>query len=138
MILPFPKETGFAVFRRAGALWLVADEPRPLDLRRLRGHPIFGEAEVSVTPTATLIRLPALAEGGLRLERVPDGIEVRPARPDDRRASIRQEVVRETGRTELRLGVAGANRVVRMTDPETGERLLVGTVVGEGAGVGVG
>ncbi|MCS6853585.1 MAG: hypothetical protein NZ523_02355 [Elioraea sp.] len=138
MILPFPTETGFAVFRRAGALWLVADEPRPLDLRRLRGHPIFGEAEVSVTPTATLIRLPASAEGGLRLERVPDGIEVRLARPDDRRASIRQEVVRETGRTELRLGVAGANRVVRMTDPETGERLLVGTVVGEGAGVGVG
>lgn len=135
--LPFARETGFAVFRRGGALWLVADEARPLDVRRLRGHSVFGEAEVTVTGTATLLRLPNLAGSGLRVERRQDGVEVRPTRPGEAATVIRQEVVRETGRTELRLAVPGANRVVRLTDPETGERLLVGTVTGDGGGVGV-
>lgn len=138
ILLPFAAETGFAVFRRGGALWLVADEARPLDMRRLRGHPVFGEAEVTVTATGTLLRLPNLAGSGLRVERRPEGVAVRPTPPGEAVATVRQEVVRETGRTELRLGVSGANRVVRLTDPETGERLLVGTVTGDGAGVGVG
>ncbi len=140
VVLPFPPATGFAVFRRGGALWLVADEPRPLDMRRLRGHALFGEAEVTVTPTATLMRLPNLADVALHFERVTDGIEVRPTQPAPgaAMATMRHEVVREGGRMELRLGAAGANRVLRLVDPETGERLLIGTMIGDGSGVAIG
>ncbi len=140
IVLPFPHQTGFAVFRRGGALWLVADEPRPLDLRRLPGHPLFGEAEVTVTPTATVIRLPNQAELGLEFGKVPDGIEVRPTQRAQGTtwATIRPEVVREDGRVQLWLGAVGANRVLRLADPETGEPLLIGTMVGSDLGVGIG
>ncbi len=140
IVLPFPPTTGFAVFRRGGALWLVADEPRPLDVRRLRGHPVFGEVEVTLTPTATLLRLPNLADVGLHFERVADGVEVRPTQPAQggATATMRHEVVREGGRMQLRLGAAGANRVLRLIDPETGEPLLIGTMVGDSSGVAIG
>ncbi|MCS6921178.1 MAG: tetratricopeptide repeat protein [Elioraea sp.] len=138
MLLPFPAETGFAAFRRAGALWVVADEARPLDLRALRGHPTFGEAEVTITATATLLRLPNAGVSGLRLTRTQEGFELRVSAAEPASVSIRQEVGREGDRTDLRLRVSGAHRVLRLTDPETGERLLVGTLVGEGAAVGVG
>jgi len=138
IVLPFQADTGFAAYRRAGALWLVADEPRPLDLRALRGHPIFGEAEVTLTPTATLVRLPNVPGAGIRLARTGAGLEVRFGAVSTAAGLIRQEVGQDAGRTDLRLRVGGANRVLRLVDPETGERLLVGTLVGEGAAVGVG
>lgn len=138
ILLPFPAETGFAAFRRAGALWLVADEARPLDLRTLRGHPVFGEAEVTLTATATVLRLPNAATSGLRLTRVQDGFELGLGGNDTVPPPIRQEVGRDGERTDLRLRVSGASRVLRLTDPETGERLLIGTLTGEGAAVGVG
>lgn len=138
ILLPFPAETGFAAFRRAGALWVVADEARPLDLRAVRGHPTFGDAEVTVTATATVLRLPNAAVSGLRLMRTQDGFELRLGAAEPASVSIRQEVGREGDRTDLRLRVSGAHRVLRLTDPETGERLLVGTLVDEGAAIGVG
>ncbi|WP_114375061.1 hypothetical protein [Elioraea thermophila] len=138
MLLPFPAETGFAAFRRAGALWVVADEARPLDLRGLRGHPTFGEAEVTVTATATLLRLPSAGVSSVRVTRSHDGFELTLGAAEPATGSIRVEVGRDGDRTDLRLRVNGAHRVLRLTDPETGERLLVGTLVGEGAAIGVG
>ncbi len=137
--LPFSPGTGFAVLRRGERLWLVADEPRPIDLRPLRGHPVFGGAEVAITPNATVIRIPASVEDVLRLEQLDRGVRVQLTRPTVlARSTIGVEVLQEGGRTGLRLAAQGANRIVSLSDPDTGERLLVGTLAGRDGGLGVG
>jgi tetratricopeptide (TPR) repeat protein len=132
--LPFAATTGFAVLRRGEWVWVVADEARPVDLRPLRADPVFGSAEVAVTPMATVIRvrLPDEAavqlvrtERGVRLEVLPEGFP-----PGNALAAAVRE---EGGRLGLIVEAPGAAAVVHLSDPDTGERLLIGTLAdGEG------
>lgn len=128
-VLPFAETTGFAVLRRGDWVWVVADEPRPLDLRPLRADPVFGSAEVALTPTATVIRLRLAEEAGLRLARVDRGVRLEllpqglPAGP-----VLAPEVQERQGRLGLSVAAPGAAAVVHLTDPDTGERLLIGTL----------
>jgi hypothetical protein len=128
-ILPFAETTGFAVLRRGDWVWVVADEARPIDLRPLRADPVFGSAEVAVTAGATVIRVRLPGEGairlmrterGVRLEALPDGLP-----PGD---ALAAEVREEAGRVGLTIATPGAGHVVHLSDPDTGERLLVGTL----------
>ncbi|WP_439579877.1 hypothetical protein [Elioraea sp.] len=129
VVLPFAETTGFAVLRRGDWIWVVADEARPIDLRPLRADPVYGSAEVAVTPTATVIRvkLPgeaairlARTERGVRLESLPDGFP-----PGNALAAAVRE---ENGRVGLSVAAPGAAAVVHLSDPDTGERLLIGTL----------
>jgi hypothetical protein len=134
VVLPFAATTGFAVLRRGEWVWVVADEARPVDLRPLRADPVFGSAEVAVTPTATVIRLRLPDEAGLRLARGERGVrlEVLPEGlpPGNALAAAVRE---EGGRVGLAVAAAGAAAVVHLSDPDTGERLLIGTLAdGEG------
>lgn len=134
VVLPFAATTGFAVLRRGDWVWVVADEARPVDLRPLRADPVFGSAEVAVTPAATVIRvrLPdeaavrlARTERGVRLEVLPEGFPPGNALS----AAVREE----GGRVGLMIEAPGAAAVVHLSDPDTGERLLIGTLAdGEG------
>jgi tetratricopeptide (TPR) repeat protein len=134
VVLPFAATTGFAVLRRGDWVWVVADEARPVDLRPLRADPVFGSAEVAVTPAATVIRvrLPdeaalrlARTERGVRLEVLPEGLP-----PGNALGAVVRE---EGGRVGLTVEAPGAAAVVHLSDPDTGERLLIGTLAdGEG------
>jgi tetratricopeptide (TPR) repeat protein len=134
VVLPFAATTGFAVLRRGDWVWVVADEARPVDLRPLRADPVFGSAEVAVTQAATVIRvrLPdeaavrlARTERGVRLEVLPEGFP-----PGNALAAAVRE---EGGRVGLTVEAPGAAAVVHLSDPDTGERLLIGTL-GDGEG----
>jgi hypothetical protein len=133
-VLPFAETTGFAVLRRGDWVWVVADEARPIDLRPLRADPVFGSAEVAVTPSATVIRVRLPGEGAIRLARTERGVrfEALPGGfpPGD---ALAAEVREEAGRIGLAIAAPGAGEVVHLSDPDTGERLLVGTLAeGEG------
>lgn len=134
VVLPFAETTGFAVLRRGDWVWVVADEPRPVDLRPLKADPVFGSAEVAVTPTATIIRVRLPGEGAIRLVHAERGVRLE-ALPDGfpPGGALAAEVREEGGRVGLTLAAAGAGEVVHLSDPDTGERLLIGTLTeGEG------
>lgn len=125
--LPFDARTGIAAFRRGGSAWIVVDEPRPLDVAPLRGHPRFGALEVSVAPAATVLRLPLDPALVLRPRR--DGaswlVEAVPAAAPAQ--PLRAEVAGAEG-PRLALPAGRVGRSAALRDPATGETLLVGTV----------
>lgn len=133
VVLPFAATTGFAVLRRGDWVWVVADEARPVDLRPLRADPVFGSAEVAVTPTATVIRVRLPDEAALRLARTERGVRLEVLPEGLPPGNALTAVVREEGgRVGLTVEAPGAAAVVHLSDPDTGERLLIGTLVGEG------
>jgi hypothetical protein len=134
VVLPFDETTGFAVLRRGDRIWVVADESRPIDLRPLRADPAFSSAEVALTPTATVLRVRLPEKAAIRLARVEHGVRLEALAqglpPGNALAAAVQE---QNGRVGLALEASGAASVVHLSDPDTGERLLIGTLAdGEG------
>ena len=127
--LPFERDTGSAVLRRGAELWVVFDDPRPVDLSALRNEPVLGRATLSVGSAATLLRIPVPApvsarvlpaERGLVVELLPNGAAG--GEP------IQTDVVETAGGRRLLLRAAAPGRAVNLSDPETGETLIVGTL----------
>ncbi|MCC7283495.1 MAG: hypothetical protein IT556_14010 [Acetobacteraceae bacterium] len=127
--LPFDARTGIAVFRRGGFGWIVIDEPRPLDLAPLRGHPRFAASDLTVAAAASVLRVPLEPGLGLRARR--DGaawlVEVA---AQDAVAPEKPLRARLDGNDVPRLSLpaAGIGRSAALRDPLSGEMLLVGTV----------
>lgn len=134
VVLPFAATTGFAVLRRGDWVWVVADEARPIDLRPLRADPVFGSAEVAVTQAATVIRVRLPDEAAVRLARTERGVRLEVLAEGFPPGNALAAAVREEGgRVGLTIEAPGAAAVVHLSDPDTGERLLIGTL-GDGEG----
>lgn len=129
MRLPFERDTGVAVLRRGAELWVVFDEARPIDLGAMRNDPLLSRATLTVGPASTLLRIPAAVPATARVLPAERGVvvEVLPAggAADE---SIPAEVIESGPSRRLLLRTAGAGRAVHLSDPETGELLLVGTL----------
>lgn len=122
--VPFGAQAGAAVFRRGGALYVVFDERRPLDLSALRGDPVLGTAVVQALQAGTLIVLHPPAEAGVSLDRVRDGwkIAILPERKPPRPIPFSPK----DGRLDLPAEAPGS--VLSMADPLSGGTLLIGTL----------
>jgi len=129
MRLPFERDTGVAVLRRGGELWVVFDDPRPVDLTALRNDPLLSRATLTVGPASTLLRIPAAAPATARVLPAERGlvVEVLPAGGASEE-SVAAEVIEAPSGRRLLLRTAGAARAVHLSDPDTGELLLVGTL----------
>jgi len=135
ILLPFGERVGAAAFRIGGFLHLVFDEPRPVDLSPLRGHPMFGGGRVAMLANGTHLRLPLprgfvprlTRQGSWRLDydREP-GL---PAAPLE--LAQRQDPYRLLATTPQAAGS------VTIAHPDTGERLLVGTIRADEGGIPV-
>lgn len=129
--LPFGPTTGLAVLRRGETLLLVFDERRPIDLSAFSNDSVFGAAAVQLLPEATVIRLrpPRGTELGIAHSKkgwtIAAGTEAPVPRPI--------QPVLEAGHIDLPASQPGS--VVNVTDPETGEVLLVGTQREAGEGL---
>lgn len=130
IVLPFGRGTGAAAFARGQTAFLVFDEARPADLAALRDDPLFGAARAAVLPAATVITLrlppgrePVLtpAAEGWRVRLAPLAAEGH----DGAAVTLRDGV--------LGIEVPRPGRSLVLPDPDTGGRLLVGTVLGAGA-----
>ncbi len=129
MRMPFGPDTGVAVLRRGGELWVVFDDPRPVDLSALRNDPVFGKSVLTMGNAATLLRIPAPAPAAARVVPVERGlvVELLPtgAAPSE---SVPAEVVDAPDGRRLLLRTTVAGRPAHLHDPETGETLIVGTL----------
>lgn len=127
--LPFGRDTGTAVLRRGDELWIVFDDPRPIDLAPLRGDPVFGRASITLGPASALLRIPAPAPATVRVTAADRGliVEVLPA-GGPLGESVSAEVLDSPTGRRLLLRAQDAGGSVNVKDPETGEVLIVGTL----------
>jgi hypothetical protein len=138
--VPADAEAGLGLFRRGDWVLAVFDRPLRLDLSALARHAVFGSATVAIAGEATVLRLRLAPPAVLHARR--DGaawvIEARSeAAPD----AVLLRAVPEPG-PPARLALSGGltpealGTAIAITDPETGEPLLVGTLRRTGGGVG--
>lgn len=139
--VPAEAGTGLALFRRGETLYAVFDRVLPLDLAPLRGHPLFAGLEALPAGDGTLLRLRLAAPARFTARRDSRAwiIEAtRDAQPDG--VVLRAEAdPGPPGRLVLRGGLdaTAAGGVIALTDPDTGEPLLVATLRRPGPGVAI-
>lgn len=131
-------EAGLAVFRRGDWVYVVLDRAVAVDPASLRRHPVFGGLEVLPAGEATALRL-RLAEPARLATRREAGNWIleatrEPPAPDAPMLRVEAEAG-PPARLLLFGGQPGGS--VAMTDPETGETLLVGTLRQPGPGMPV-
>ncbi|MBW6397294.1 hypothetical protein KPL78_05500 [Roseomonas sp. HJA6] len=122
-------DAGLAVFRRGDWVHVVLDRPVEIDLAPLRGHPVFGGLEILPAGEATALRLPLPAPARLSARRDGEAwvLEaVRDAMPADAAILRTDPDPGPPARLLLQGGAPGGS--VTLTDPATGETLLVGTL----------
>lgn len=134
---PWAEPTGLALFRRAGALWLVFDRPARIDLSALAALDPAPIGRVSPVPGAVAaLRLNDLGDLAALPRR--DGnswvVEFRPRAegPTDDIA-ITPDLAASPPR--LLLKTVSAGDALAMTDPEVGDELLVVGMAEPGKGV---
>ncbi len=139
--IPGDAETGLGLFRRGEWVIAVFDRPLRLDLSALARHAVFGSATVATAGEATVLRLRLAPPAVLQARR--DGTSwVLEARPEATPDTPALRAVPEPGppaRLALNGGLApeALGTTIAITDPETGEPLLVGTLRRAGPGVGI-
>ena len=127
-----------AAFRRGENLWLVFDRPAPRDIvQRLAAQaPHLGEVRLMEDQGATILLIRAQPIVVPRLIR--DGnswsVDLRPRSPLPERALAAPVVESEEG-GRVHYPVIGAGRMLWVTDPDAGDRLVLLPVRGAGMGL---
>jgi hypothetical protein len=132
ILLPFAPGIGAAAFRLGNVGHVVFDDNKPIDMAGLRGDPVFGAARITVDAAATHLTMPLSPTDRLALRRQPEGwviaLQHAPFSPQDAApARLRAGTITIT--------MPEAADTVVLVDPDTGGRLLVGTVAAHGPAI---
>ena len=136
---PFAVQTSAAVFRRFDSLWFVADSKAPIDVRGIvqAAGPSIRGVESSAAGDSQIIRLrldrPKLAS--LKIEGASWTITLGdPAPSPTRPVSIVRNIL-GGGRANVSIAYDNPQRVVRLSDPDVGDTLMVVTSFGPPRGL---
>ncbi len=143
MTFAWDRPTAAAAFRRGESLWLVFDRPAPRDVvRRIATvAPHLGEVRLMEDEGSTILIIGAVPSVAPRLSREDSGwtVDLRPrsALPERGLAAPVVEKGGENakGNARVRFPVIGAGRMLWVTDPDAGDRLVL--VPTRGAGMGL-
>ncbi|MGD9742345.1 MAG: hypothetical protein AB7V53_06855 [Dongiaceae bacterium] len=138
--LPWSEPTRLALFRRAGALWLVFDRPARFDLAALGALEIPGLRAQSVAGGGAALRLVGLDRLGAapRQQGTAWIIELQPrAEAAASELAVLPFAPAEGGMPvpTLMLRTAAPGPVLRLADPEVGDEIMVVPVAKAGEGV---
>lgn len=136
---PFAVQTATAVFRRFDTLWFVADTNIPIDIRAIAeaAGELIRNAETSAVGDSQVVRIrlhrPKLAsigeEGSVWTLTLGD-LVLEPTRP----VSILRDVG-EGARANVSIAYDNPQRLLRLSDPEIGDTLIVVTAFGPPRGL---
>jgi tetratricopeptide (TPR) repeat protein len=139
IIFPFQATVSGAVFRRAGALWMVFDTAAPLDVRRLREDPTRTIRDVAIvrsgTGQAVRIKLERSRMSSVAIDEntwvvsLGDGV-IEPTVP---LAISRGKAA--SGNSVAYVPIEQPQQLHRLTDPELGDRMLVVTALAPARGL---
>ena len=133
----FANPAGAAVFRRGDAVWIVFDAPAKLDIGKApRGLPQFTAMEVSRGTDYAAIRIDA-AHGIPVFATALGPVWTIALGPGGQSPPSLVKVTRDeaSGPATLKAPVAGATRIVRLSDPLAGDTLSVVTALGPAKGL---
>lgn len=143
MTFSWQRPTAAAAFRRGENLWLVFDRPAPKDVveRIAAMAPHLGEVRLMENEGSTILIIGAAPTVVPRLSREGSRwtVDLRPRSPLPERGLaapvIETPTEDEGGGTRIRFPVIGAGRMLWVSDPDAGDRLVI--VPTRGAGMGL-
>lgn len=136
---PFAVQTSTAVFRRFDTLWFVADTNVPIDIRALTeaAGELIRNVEISTVGNSQVIRirlhrpkLASLGEEGAAWTLTLGDLALEPTRPV---AVLRN--LAEGARANVSIAYDNPQRLLRLSDPEIGDTLIVATAFGPPRGL---
>ena len=139
IVFPYPHEIGAAMFMRGSALWLVLDDPAPIDpaplqdalagfARRIEAMKIGETQAIRIELSGAL--LSTLNPDGTRWIVTIGDIVMEPTRP----LPIKR-LTKDDGQTILEIPFGPVNRIHQIDDPVVGDRLFVVTGKGQPRGL---
>jgi hypothetical protein len=133
ILLPFDKQVSAAAFGRGGQGHAVFDDSRAIDLAALKTDPVFASARIQLTPSATQLTMALPPGAHLALRRHAEGwaVTIATGTPDLPAAQARLK----DGVVTIAMPQAADSLV--LVDPDTGGKLLVGTVRDHGGALDV-
>ncbi|WP_193371071.1 hypothetical protein [Pelagibius marinus] len=143
MTFSWQRPTAAAAFRRGENLWLVFDRPAPKDVveRIAASAPHLGEVRLMEDGGSTILIIGAAPTVAPRLSREGSRwtVDLRPRSPLPERGLAAPVIESPTdeagGVARIRFPVIGAGRMLWVSDPNAGDRLVV--VPTRGAGMGL-
>ena len=143
MTFDWQRPTAAAAFRRGENLWLVFDRPAPKNVveRIAAAAPHLGAVRLLEDDGSTILIIGAVPTVAPRLSREGGRwtIDLRPRSPLPERGLaapvIENAKAQEEGGPRVRYPVIGAGRMLWVTDPDAGDRLVL--VPTRGAGMGL-
>ena len=138
MTFAWQRPAAAAAFRRGENLWLVFDRPAPKDIiRRIATvAPHLGEVRLMEDDGATILIIGAIPTVAPRLSREGNRwtVDLRPRSALPERG-LAAPVIEDEGYTRIRYPMIGAGRILWVTDPDAGDRVVL--VPTRGAGMGL-
>jgi hypothetical protein len=127
ILLRADTDVGLAAFRVGSETLVILDAPIAFQAPGPDLDPAFAKLTSRHTQDTTVIRIPQ-ASPGLRLAHTPRGWMVTVGSPQDAIASILPRLIKGSpDASSVRFLVSEPSRVVTVVNPQTGDRLLVGT-----------
>jgi len=139
LTLPALDSDGAAAFRRGSTVFVVLDGPRSIDAAALavQYRDVIASAAATTVDGATVLTIKLLKPLAVSMGQVQHGwtatFSVDALAPPRPVALIRD--ARSVGPARIRASLARAGKVVSLTDPESGERLVAVLASGEPQGV---
>lgn len=134
ILLPVPTHMGIAAFQSGDRFIIVVDNAEPMDTSALRGNGLFSTLSVNTLPDATLIQVRLPDTRRLYLSQQAEGWVLGDQPPpggyDDRRVINPQYT--DSG---VLYPMRRSGRVLSISDPASGDRLLVGTSTMDDGGI---
>ncbi|WP_155996828.1 tetratricopeptide repeat protein [Asaia bogorensis] len=135
VLLPIPPKTGIAAFESGDRFIVIVDNAIPMDTSAIHGDGVFSSLSVDVLPDATIIQLRRSDSRPLFLSQQSDGwvLGLKPPLdiPQQDRRTINPHVVA----TGVLYPMRRSGRVLSVSDPASGARLLIGTSLLDDGGV---
>eukprot|EP01037_Dinobryon_pediforme_P001896 gene1896-1928_t len=134
--VPLAATTGAAAFRRGNEAFVVFDERKPVDLKRLAGDPVFAGASIQLAAGATILRFSLPTSHELRLEHQKGGWMITVIGGDAIALALRPVSLERKGDLVV-IQAEQPGLVVSVPDSITGGVLQVGTQRSPGQGIPV-
>jgi hypothetical protein len=132
ILLPFAPGVGAAAFRLGAVGHVVFDDNKVIDLAALKGDPVFGAARITVDTAATYLTMTLPQTDRLALRRQPDGWVVAVQHAP---LSAQEAAPARFRAGTVTITMPEAADTVVLLDPDTGGKLLVGTVKAHGPAI---
>lgn len=135
VLLPIPAKAGIAAFESGDRFIIIVDNAIPMDTTAIHGDGIFSSLSVSLLPDATMIQMRRPDTRQIFLSQQSDGWVLGLTPPIDVPQRDRRTINPLVVKNGVLYPMRRSGRVLAVSDPASGARLLVGTSLLDDGGI---